>query len=116
MTAVVELPRSATAEVVEAAPRRHRKRWLAFSAVISASVMDLLDSTVMNVAAPAIRADLGGSYASLQWMAAGYTMALAVLLLVGGRLGDLVGRKRALLIGVGGFTVTSFLCGLAVSS
>src|SRR4029453_19300384 len=70
----------------------------------------------MNVAAPAIRADLGGSYASLQWMAAGYTMALAVLLLGGGRLGDLLGRKRALLIGVGGFTVTSFLCGFAVSS
>ena len=53
--------------------------------------MDLLDSTVMNVAAPAIRADLGGSYASLQWMAAERTMALAVLLL-GGRLGDLVGQ------------------------
>ena len=117
MTAVVELHRSAAAAaVLEAAPRRLRKRWLAFSAVITASVMDLLDSTVMNVAAPAIRADLGGSYASLQWMAAGYTMALAVLLLVGGRLGDLVGRKQALLIGVGGFTVTSFLCGLAVSS
>ncbi|TCN44225.1 EmrB/QacA subfamily drug resistance transporter [Kribbella orskensis] len=117
MTAVVELHRSAAAAaVLEAAPRRLRKRWLAFSAVITASVMDLLDSTVMNVAAPAIRADLGGSYASLQWMAAGYTMALAVLLLVGGRLGDLVGRKQALLIGVGGFTVISFLCGLAVSS
>ncbi|MFG1818252.1 MFS transporter [Kribbella sp. NPDC049174] len=117
MTAVVELPSSAAAAtVVEAASQPVRKRWFAFSAVITAAVMDLLDSTVMNVAAPAIRADLGGSYASLQWMAAGYTMALAVLLLVGGRLGDLVGRKRALLIGVGGFTVTSFLCGLAVSS
>ena len=113
MTAVVELPSSAA--VLETTPRL-RNRWLAFSAVITASVMDLLDSTVMNVAGPAIRADLGGSYASLQWMAAGYTMALAVLLLVGGRLGDLVGRKQALLIGVGGFTVTSFLCGLAVSS
>ena len=113
MTAVAELPGSSALEL---APRRPRSRWFAFSAVITASVMDLLDSTVMNVAAPAIRADLGGSYASLQWMAAGYTMALAVLLLVGGRLGDLLGRKHALLIGVGGFTVTSFLCGLAVSS
>ncbi|WP_406053200.1 MFS transporter [Kribbella sp. NBC_00889] len=112
MTAVAVLPSSTAA--VEAAPQR--RRWLAFSAVITASVMDLLDSTVMNVAAPGIRADLGGSYASLQWMAAGYTMALAVLLLVGGRLGDMVGRKQALLIGVGGFTVISFLCGLAVSS
>ncbi|MFC9692547.1 DHA2 family efflux MFS transporter permease subunit [Kribbella sp. NPDC056951] len=113
MTAVAVLPQTETATA--AVPRRLRKRWLAFTAVMTASVMDLLDSTVMNVAAPAIRGDLGGSYASLQWMAAGYTMALAVLLLVGGRLGDLVGRKRALLIGVAGFTVTSFLCGLAVS-
>ncbi len=112
MTAVAVLPRSAPATAV---PQRLRKRWLAFAAVMTAAVMDLLDSTVMNVAAPAIRGDLGGSYASLQWMAAGYTMALAVLLLVGGRLGDLLGRKRALLIGVAGFTITSFLCGLAVS-
>ncbi|WP_433011186.1 DHA2 family efflux MFS transporter permease subunit [Kribbella sp. CA-294648] len=112
MTAVAVLPRT---ETVAAAPPRLRKRWLAFAAVMTAAVMDLLDSTVMNVAAPAIRGDLGGSYASLQWMAAGYTMALAVLLLVGGRLGDLVGRKRALLIGVAGFTVTSLFCGLAVS-
>ncbi|MFK4085890.1 DHA2 family efflux MFS transporter permease subunit [Kribbella sp. NPDC020789] len=109
MTAVAVLPVSNTA------PERLRRRWLAFAAVMAASVMDLLDSTVMNVAAPGIRADLGGSYAGLQWMAAGYTMALAVLLLVGGRLGDLVGRKRALLIGVGGFTLTSLLCGLALS-
>ena len=116
MTAVAELPSSAAVAPSSRPLAAARKRWLAFSAVITASVMDLLDSTVMNVAAPAIRADLGGSYASLQWMAAEYTMALAVLLLVGGRLGDLVGRKRALLIGVAGFTVTSFLCGLAVSS
>jgi len=113
MTAVAVLPASAPADA--AVPARLRKRWLAFAAVMTAAVMDLLDSTVMNVAAPAIRGSLGGSYASLQWMAAGYTMALAVLLLVGGRLGDLVGRKRALLIGVAGFTITSFLCGLAVS-
>jgi EmrB/QacA subfamily drug resistance transporter len=97
------------------APVRYRWRWLAYSAVLVASVMDLLDSTVMGVAAPAIRAELGGSTATLQWMAAGYTMALAVLLLAGGRLGDLLGRKQALLIGVGGFTVTSLLCACAVS-
>lgn len=103
-----------TAPVVRA-DSRYRWRWLAYSAVLVASVMDLLDSTVMGVAAPAIRADLGGSTATLQWMAAGYTMALAVLLLAGGRLGDLLGRKQALLLGVGGFTVASLLCALAVS-
>ena len=49
----------------------YRWRWLAFGAVLSASVMDLLDSTIVNVAAPAIQGDLGGSYADVQWMSAG---------------------------------------------
>ncbi len=103
------------APAVTQTEKRYRWRWLAYSAVLTSTVMDLLDSTVMGVAAPAIQRDLGGSSATMQWMAAGYTMALAVLLLVGGRLGDLVGRKRALLIGVGGFTIASALCALAVS-
>jgi EmrB/QacA subfamily drug resistance transporter len=93
----------------------YRWRWLAFSAVLASSVMDLLDSTVINTAAPAIRGSLGGSYATLQWMAAGYTMALAVMLLIGGRLGDMFGRKRMLLIGVAGFTVASVACATATS-
>lgn len=92
-----------------------RRRWLGYSAVVAATVLNLLDSTVVSVGAPAIQADLGGSYASLQWMSAGYTLALAVLLLVGGRLGDMVGRKRMLLAGVAGFTVTSLLCAAAVT-
>ncbi|MFC4943998.1 MFS transporter [Pseudonocardia sp. GCM10023141] len=87
--------------------------WLGFAGVMGATVMDLLDSTVVGVAAPAIRADLGGSYATMQWMAAGYTLALAVLLLVGGRLGDMFGRRRMLLVGVAGFTAVSLLCALA---
>jgi EmrB/QacA subfamily drug resistance transporter len=117
---VAERPAERPAELsaersAERSAGRYRRRWLAYSAVLVASVMDLLDSTVMGVAAPAIRADLGGSSATLQWMAAGYTLALAVLLLAGGRLGDLLGRKRALLVGVGGFTFASLLCALAVS-
>lgn len=111
MTRTLESPR--TAPAAAAAP--YRWRWLAFSAVLASSVMDLLDSTVINTAAPAIRADLGGSYATLQWMAAGYTMALAVMLLIGGRLGDMYGRRRMLLIGVAGFTVASMACAAAVS-
>ena len=55
-----------------------RWRWLAFAAALAATLMDLLDSTIANVAAPAIRADLGGSYADLQWIAAAYTLAMAV--------------------------------------
>ncbi|GAB3958959.1 MFS transporter [Actinoallomurus acanthiterrae] len=112
MTEILESPTRAADEKI-AAP--YRWRWLAFSAVLASSVMDLLDSTVINTAAPAIRASLGGSYATLQWMAAGYTMALAVMLLIGGRLGDMFGRKRMLLIGVAGFTVASVACATAVS-
>ncbi|WP_433177973.1 DHA2 family efflux MFS transporter permease subunit [Actinoallomurus sp. CA-150999] len=111
MTEILESPLAADEKTT--AP--YRWRWLAFSAVLASSVMDLLDSTVINTAAPAIRASLGGSYATLQWMAAGYTMALAVMLLIGGRLGDMFGRKRMLLIGVGGFTVASVACATAGS-
>src|SRR5262245_5083314 len=95
---------------------RPTARWLAFSAALGASLMDLLDSTISSVAAPAIRADLGGSYADLQWIAAAYTLAMAVMLLTGGRLGDIFGRKRVLLVGVAGFTVASAACALAPST
>lgn len=88
-------------------------RWLGYTAVLAAGVMDLLDSTVANVAAPSIRTGLGGSYADLQWIAAGYTLAMAVALLTGGRLGDMFGRKRVLLAGVAGFTLSSMLCAAA---
>ncbi|HWI72135.1 MAG TPA: MFS transporter [Baekduia sp.] len=91
------------------------RRWLAFSAALLAAIMDLLDSTIAGVAAPSIRADLHGSYADLQWMAAAYTLAMAVFLLPGGRLGDLFGRRRMLLVGVTGFTVVSVVCASAQS-
>jgi EmrB/QacA subfamily drug resistance transporter len=94
-------------------PVRYQRRWLAFSGVLAAVIMDLLDSTVTNTAAPAIRADLHGSYPDLQWVTAAYTMALAVTLLVGGRLGDMLGRQRTLLIGIGGFTLASAACAAA---
>ena len=94
-------------------PARHPRRWLAFSGVLAAVIMDLLDSTVTNTAAPAIRADLHGSYPDLQWVTAAYTMALAVALLVGGRLGDMLGRQRTLVVGVGGFTLASAACAAA---
>src|ERR1700754_4817830 len=83
------------------------KRWLAFSTVVAASMMDLLDATVTQVAGPVIRADLGGSLADLQWMTAAYTLAMAVMLLTGGRLGDIFGRRRMLLIGASGVTLAS---------
>jgi EmrB/QacA subfamily drug resistance transporter len=94
----------------------HRWRWLAFAAALAATLMDLLDSTIATVAAPAIRDDLGGSYADLQWISAAYTLAMAVMLLTGGRLGDMFGRKRMLLIGAAGFTLASIACAVAPSA
>jgi EmrB/QacA subfamily drug resistance transporter len=93
-----------------------RLRWLAFSAALAAAMMDLLDATVVNTAAPDIRVDLGGSFADVQWLAAGYTLAMAVMLLIGGRLGDLFGRKRMLLVGVTGFAVASVAAAAAPST
>ena len=92
-----------------------RGRWLAFSIVVAASMMDLLDATVAQVAGPVIRDDLGGSLADLQWMTAAYTLAMAVMLLTGGRLGDIFGRRRMLLIGASGFTLSSVAVAAAPS-
>src|SRR3954469_12715965 len=87
--------------------------WLGFVVVIAASMMDLLDSTIAQTAAPAIRADLAGTYTDLEWISAGYTLAMSVGLLVGARLGDIFGRRQVLLAGMGGFVVASVLCALA---
>ena len=96
--------------------RGRRGRWLAFSVVIAAAVMDLLDSTITQVAAPAIRHELGGSYAVIEWVTAAYALAMAAGLLTGGRLGDLFGRRRMLLIGMTGFVAASALCAAAGSA
>src|SRR5512133_3858208 len=92
-----------------------RWRWLAFAAALAAALMDLMDSTIANVAAPFIRGDLGGSYADVQWISAAYTLAMAVMLLTGGRLGDMFGRKRMLLIGAAGFNAASVAAAAAPS-
>jgi EmrB/QacA subfamily drug resistance transporter len=93
----------------------YRWRWLVLAVILAAEVMDLLDSTVVNVAAPTIRKDLGGTYAAIQWIAAGYTLAFAVMLITAGRLGDILGRKRLFLFGAAGFTISSVLCAFATS-
>ncbi len=98
-----------------ASAARPRKRWLAFAVVVAASMMDLLDATVAQVAGPVIRDDLGGSLADLQWMTAAYTLAMAVMLLTGGRLGDIFGRRRMLLIGASAFTLSSLAVAAAPS-
>jgi EmrB/QacA subfamily drug resistance transporter len=95
-----------------AAPAR---RWLGLFAILTATLMNLLDSSIVNVALPVIKKDLGGSFATLQWIVASYTLVLAAGLLTGGRLGDMYGRKRMLLAGAVGFVVASLACAGAVS-
>ncbi|WP_327070315.1 MFS transporter [Kitasatospora sp. NBC_01302] len=91
-----------------------RRRWIALAIVMMASFMDLVDVTIVNVAIPSIQEHLGASFSAIQWVTAGYALAFAVGLITGGRLGDIYGRKRVFLIGIGGFTLASALCGLAV--
>ncbi|MEU8340775.1 MFS transporter [Spirillospora sp. NPDC048832] len=93
----------------------YRWRWVALFVILAGEVMDMLDALITNIAAPTIRAELGGSAATIQWLAAGYTLAMAVGLITGGRLGDLYGRRRMFLVGAAGFTLGSLLCGVAVS-
>ena len=107
-----------TASTVEAPTSTgtpYRWRWLVLAIVLAAEVMDLLDSTVVNIAAPTIRKDLGGTYAAIQWIAAGYTLAFAVMLITAGRLGDILGRRRMFLVGAAGFAISSVLCAFATS-
>jgi EmrB/QacA subfamily drug resistance transporter len=91
----------------------YRLRWVVAGVVLAASVMDLLDATIVNVAAPSIHRDLGGGANTIQWLSAAYTLAFAVLLIAGARLGDILGRRRLFLAGSAGFTLFSAACALA---
>jgi EmrB/QacA subfamily drug resistance transporter len=99
----------------EAANGYPQRRWAALAILIAAGFMDLLDTTIVNVAIPEIRDDLETNYATVQWIVAGYLLAFAVGLITGGRLGDIFGRKRIFVIGVVAFGLTSLASGLAPS-
>ncbi len=92
------------------------RKWAVLAIVLLADVMDLVDGTIVNVAAPSIRGDLGGGAATMQWLVAAYGLAFAVLLITGARLGDLLGRRRLFLAGIVGFTAASVLCAVAPSA
>ncbi|MEU9555512.1 MFS transporter [Streptomyces fumanus] len=92
-----------------------RRRWFALAIVMTAAFMDLVDVTIVNIAVPSIQRDEGASFSQIQWITAGYALAFAAGLITGGRLGDIHGRKRVFLVGIGGFTLASALCGLAVN-
>ncbi|MEN8656235.1 MFS transporter [Streptomyces sp. 21So2-11] len=93
-----------------------RRRWFALAIVMTAAFMDLVDVTIVNIAIPSIQEGLGATFSSIQWITAGYALAFAAGLITGGRLGDIYGRKRLFLIGIGGFTLASALCGFAANS
>ncbi|MFD3511876.1 MFS transporter [Streptomyces sp. NPDC058657] len=92
-----------------------RRRWFALAIVMTAAFMDLVDVTIVNIAIPSIQGSLGATFSAIQWITAGYALAFAAGLITGGRLGDIYGRKRLFLIGMGGFTVASALCGFAAN-
>jgi EmrB/QacA subfamily drug resistance transporter len=92
-----------------------RRRWLALSVLCLGMLMIVLDASVVNVALPSIRADLGFSETSLVWLVNAYILAFGGFQLLGGRLGDLYGTRKVFLIGIVGFTLASLACGLATS-
>jgi len=93
-----------------------RQRWLALVVICFGQLMIMLDSTIVNVALPAIQRDLHFTQANLTWVVNGYLIAYGSLLLLAGRAGDLIGRKKVFLAGVAVFTVASGLDGLAFDS
>ena len=93
-----------------------RKKWLALIVLALGDLLIVLDVSIVNVALPSIREDLGFSEASLAWVINAYTLTFGGFMLLAGRLGDLYGHRRVFVIGVGLFTAASLACGLATSS
>ncbi len=108
-----ERPALAPEESGEEAP--DPKRWAALVILLTGAFLPAFDFFVVNVALPAIHAELGARPADLELVVAGYGVAFAILLVTGGRLGDLFGRKRMFILGMVGFTLASAFCGLAVN-
>src|SRR6478736_2672622 len=92
-----------------------RTRWLALYVLCLGDLMIVLDTTIVNVALPSIRADLGFSATSLAWVVNAYLLTFGGFLLLGGRLGDLYGHRRMFLCGIAFFTPASIACGLSGS-
>ena len=92
-----------------------RNRWLALIVLCLGTLMIVLDTTIVNVALPSIRTDLGFSQTSLAWVVNAYLLTFGGFLLLGGRLGDLYGHRRLFVSGITLFTLASLACGLANS-
>lgn len=107
------LTESAPQGVVEAPPAASPKRWWILAIIAIAQLMVVLDATIVNIALPSAQADLGFSDGDRQWIVTAYALAFASLLLLGGRIADLFGRKPAFLVGIVGFAAASALGGAA---
>src|SRR6476660_3337595 len=92
------------------------RRWLGLAVIVAAQFMVVLDVAIVNVALPSIKTDLGFSQESLQWVITAYAIFFGGTLLLGGRLADLLGRRRMFIAGLVLFSASSLLCGLAWSS
>ena len=91
------------------------RRWFAFAVLLIGAFLPPLDFFIVNIALPSIRSGLAITPAQVQLVISGYAASYAVFLITGGRLGDLLGRRRVFLAGIAGFGVSSLICGLASS-
>ena len=93
----------------------YRKRWAALALLLTAVFMDMVDNQIVTIALPTIQRDLGASPSALQWTATGYTLAFALTLIIGGRLGDRFGHRALFALGTAGFGIASLAAGCAVN-
>src|SRR5947209_20462035 len=100
---------------VRSATTQKGRGWSALALVVTAQFMVILDVAIVNVALPSIKADLGFSETSLQWVVSAYAIIFGGALLLGGRLADILGRRRLFVTGLALFATSSLLCGLAWS-
>src|SRR6185369_5681379 len=101
-------------EPVTATTRRSsRVLWAILGLVLLADALDVIDATVTNIAAPTIARELNGGESLIKWLGPAYMLAMGVLLVGGGRLGDKIGQRRLFLIGMGGFTLASAVAGVS---
>src|SRR5258706_15277447 len=92
---------------------RTSRRWSALALIVTAQFMVILDVAIVNVALPSIKSDLNFSQTNLQWVISAYAIMFGGALLLGGRLADLLGRRRLFIAGLAVFAASSLLCGLA---
>ena len=114
MSTTIETPTRLSA-ATGPAPRSERRRWIALAVLCLGQLMMVLDATIVNVALPSIQRELHFTQGNLTWVVNGYLITFGGLLLLAGRMGDLVGRKKVFLVGLASFTLASIACGLAPS-